>query len=399
MKSTLVTISTYAYDSSNQRIKLITGASTTIFATKEYNITGSSTAKYISANNIGIASVNYVTSSVMRYILNDHLGGTNLVTNASNTVIQTIDYYPYGERRINVGTDVSQREYIGQYYDEGTSLSYLQARYYDGSRGQFISQDPLFWSQNQNLSDPQSLNSYSYAIGNPITKSDPTGQSWQTFGQGIASPFVYAYNNPLQTVGFIGAGAAVAFVAPVAAAVGGAALGGWAIGTAIGNAIYAPNADTRDYYLGQGVTFTGLTAVGIKGASGLSQEGGSYSVYGGYDDAGVMRYVGRTGRDPAIRWAEHGRAIGSGRENLQYNTIQTGASAWGAHYTEQSYINTYGLQKNGGQLLNKINSSVPGGSGGGGSAYSQLQSIIAGLSALVGQLSALVSQQSNSGSR
>ena len=51
----------------------------------------------------------------------------------------------------------------------------LQARYYDGSKGQFLSEDPTFWGTQQNLKDPQSLNSYSYGNGNPITNSDPKG--------------------------------------------------------------------------------------------------------------------------------------------------------------------------------------------------------------------------------
>src|SRR5262249_55626341 len=49
-------------------------------------------------------------------------------------------------------------------------------RYYDGSKGVFLSEDPTFWS-NQNLADPQSLNSYSYGNDNPINRSDPTGQA------------------------------------------------------------------------------------------------------------------------------------------------------------------------------------------------------------------------------
>jgi RHS repeat-associated protein len=52
----------------------------------------------------------------------------------------------------------------------------LNARYYDSTRGQFLSQDPIFLSSSQNLADPQSLNSYSYSEGNPIVKSDPSGK-------------------------------------------------------------------------------------------------------------------------------------------------------------------------------------------------------------------------------
>ena len=52
----------------------------------------------------------------------------------------------------------------------------LNARYYDSARTQFLSQDPIFLSSSQNLSDPQSLNSYSYSEGNPIVRSDPGGR-------------------------------------------------------------------------------------------------------------------------------------------------------------------------------------------------------------------------------
>ena len=38
-----------------------------------------------------------------------------------------------------------------------------------------MSEDPTFWSLKMTLNNPQSLNSYSYADDNPITKSDPEG--------------------------------------------------------------------------------------------------------------------------------------------------------------------------------------------------------------------------------
>jgi hypothetical protein len=126
----------------------------------------------------------------------------------------------------------------------------------------------------QNLVDPQSLNSYSYSDDSPIVRSDPSGQSLTTGLQGAASPFVYAYHHPFQSAGFILVGAGVAAVAPAAAAIGGVALGGYAIGSAIGHAIYAPNADTRDYYLGQGLTFAGLTAFGFRGAGSTESSAG-----------------------------------------------------------------------------------------------------------------------------
>ena len=44
------------------------------------------------------------------------------------------------------------------------------------TRGQFLSEDPIFLSSSQNLSDPQSLNAYSYSDDNPITRKDPSGR-------------------------------------------------------------------------------------------------------------------------------------------------------------------------------------------------------------------------------
>ena len=40
-----------------------------------------------------------------------------------------------------------------------------------------MSQDPVFWELKQNLANPQSLNSYSYAEGNPVNRRDPEGRS------------------------------------------------------------------------------------------------------------------------------------------------------------------------------------------------------------------------------
>jgi RHS repeat-associated protein len=60
----------------------------------------------------------------------------------------------------------------------GVVRDLLQARYYDSGKGEFLSEDPVFLGdpKQQALSDPQSLNSYSYANDNPITKSDPNGR-------------------------------------------------------------------------------------------------------------------------------------------------------------------------------------------------------------------------------
>jgi hypothetical protein len=79
--------------------------------------------------------------------------------------------------------------------DAGVVHALLQARYYDGSKGGFLSEDPSYLAvgnpnqvkqvtgqdQSAFLADPQQSNSYGYARDNPITRSDPAGNSSDPF--------------------------------------------------------------------------------------------------------------------------------------------------------------------------------------------------------------------------
>jgi RHS repeat-associated protein len=274
------TTSTYAYDPWGQRVKMAVATSTTAtsyYPTKLYSLSYfNKLSKHIFANGEEIATVSASgANATVTYTHTDHLGGANVVTDSNGTIAELLDYYPYGSARLDQQTSFNeQRKFIGEMYDSASQLSYLNARYYNGTTGKFLSQDPVFWGdpKSQALTNPQSFNTYSYANGNPIVNEDPSGLSWQTFGQGIVSPLTYAYHNPLQTAGVIGVSAAIAVFSPVALAVGGAALGGYAVGSALSHAYFAPNADARDYFLGQGLTAGALTAAGIKGAAGAEGE-------------------------------------------------------------------------------------------------------------------------------
>ena len=66
--------------------------------------------------------------------------------------------------------------------DAGVIPALLNARYYELARGQFISQDPVFWEVGLTqdgklaLTNPQAINSYGYANDNPISTKDPNGR-------------------------------------------------------------------------------------------------------------------------------------------------------------------------------------------------------------------------------
>jgi RHS repeat-associated protein len=118
-------------------------------------------------------------TAITRYNHPDNLGSTNVTSDTGGDLAEWFDYAPYGSvlASENTGTTTAARQYIGQFAD-ATGLSYLNARYYNGTQGQFTTKDPVFLGNpwQQNLQDPQSLNSYSYSDDNPVTKSDPNGK-------------------------------------------------------------------------------------------------------------------------------------------------------------------------------------------------------------------------------
>ena len=82
--------------------------------------------------------------------------------------------------------------------------------------------------------------------------------------------------------------------------------------------------------------------------------------YFGRDGDGVIRYVGIS-LDPSTRFLAHRAAENTGRELLFYE-VAAGASfetRLGARIWEQSMINRYGLDKFGGQLINRRNEIAP----------------------------------------
>jgi RHS repeat-associated protein len=150
--------STYSYDYAGNRVSQVVGSITTVYPNKYFSVTSSvsgatttaTTTVYVWNGDTLIATIDQVTvngvnsgAAATRYIHTDNLGSTNIVTDASGTIVDDIEYYPYGETRINQPTypTNAQRQFIGQFKD-GNSLSYLNARYYDAASGQFESEDP-----------------------------------------------------------------------------------------------------------------------------------------------------------------------------------------------------------------------------------------------------------------
>ena len=105
-------------------------------------------------------------SAAVVYLYHDALGSTS-ATSAGDTE----QYYPYGGTRLGGITSTPYR-YTGQ-RAEPTGLYFYGARWYDSSLGRFLQPDTIV----PEPGNPQSLNRYSYGLGNPVKYTDPTGHA------------------------------------------------------------------------------------------------------------------------------------------------------------------------------------------------------------------------------
>jgi uncharacterized protein (TIGR02594 family) len=173
-------IVSYDYDNANQRVKYQYGADTILYPNKFYNIkNGTNSTKHIFAGADVVATIERLgaTENIF-YNQEDHLNSSSIITTNTGAIDQTLDYYPYGTIRINdkKSSFDEQRKFTSHEHDTPTGLDYMRARYYDSIKGQFISQDAMFWNlPKEYLLDPQQQNSYAYARNNPIRYVDPDG--------------------------------------------------------------------------------------------------------------------------------------------------------------------------------------------------------------------------------
>jgi RHS repeat-associated protein len=171
---------TFVYDGDGTRVKKTEGGETVLYVNKYYekNLT---TAVVTTSYYLGDRLIAQREGETLRYIHQDHLTGTSVMSSSSGVLISGIKYYPYGSARS--GSVPTDKQFTGQRLDD-TGLYYYGARYYDPVIGRFISADTVV----QDLASPQTLNRYSYVANNPLKYIDPSGQV-----------MVYAEDDPAAT--------------------------------------------------------------------------------------------------------------------------------------------------------------------------------------------------------
>ena len=196
-----VVTTTYLYDVNDERIEEGANSATTTYPFTIYNVATSSGratyTKQIFANGEPVADVQgSTTTAKVYYIHDDALGGANVLSNASGTVQEVIEYYPFGGIRLNqqAASFGEQRRFTGHEFDAGTGLNYMDARYEGPNLARFLSEEPYFLAigsaefakqypsaaliqKSYSPADPHDLNSYSYANNNPLASRDPDGKA------------------------------------------------------------------------------------------------------------------------------------------------------------------------------------------------------------------------------
>lgn len=187
------------YDETGERFIYQTPTSTETQVTPDYLDRGGVAEVIIRLGDlpIGLISNNTVYGSIT-----DNLNTPVKQITSSGTTAEGVTYDPFGEILTQTGNLNGKRGYINQQEDADTGLSYLNARYYNPAVSRFTSEDPivknigstkkqpsyvLVFNQIKSedvdqkiiLSNPQSLNLYSYSNNNPITESDPGGKYWE----------------------------------------------------------------------------------------------------------------------------------------------------------------------------------------------------------------------------
>uniref|UniRef100_UPI0040575B53 RHS repeat domain-containing protein n=1 Tax=Acetatifactor sp. TaxID=1872090 RepID=UPI0040575B53 len=132
----------------------------------------------------------------------DGHGDVRQLTDANGNVTDAYRYNSFGELKESTGNTENPYLYTGEYYDEGTGLYYLRARYMNPETGTFISMD----TYRGNAYDPASLHRYTYAQNNPQMYNDPSGH-FAMIGLCLnqASTAVLRNLNTIHVMGMVGA--------------------------------------------------------------------------------------------------------------------------------------------------------------------------------------------------
>ncbi len=364
---------TYTYDGDGARVKKSSGrlywdGVPGIIA--ESDLSGNLTAEYVFFDGERVARRD-LPSGAVHYYFSDHLKSVSVVTNATGSAIEEeSDYHTWGEERVITHTLADQHfKFNGKERDPETGFDEFGARLYSSAWSRWLTPD---WSANPTpvpyaqMDNPQSLNLYAYVLNNPTTFPDLDGhlaaggketcQGDQGHCADTATPNDAQVDKVQQFMDQAKAEFAAMKANPKDAAIGtgkqvlnelnNITPGGMSTSIFFGDPFPATNG-TQAAAMKVTSFAVLLVPVGGEEAAAAKAEAKAERVFVYVIKEGErIVYAGIT-NNLKMRGAKHGAELLELLRNL---------SRKDARAAEQVLIKRLGLQKNGGQLRNKINS-------------------------------------------
>ena len=238
--------------------------------------------------------------NAVRYVLRDHLGGVDVLTDAMGNIDQEMSFDAWGRRRnaatwqgladaatVNFDHCATTRGFTDHEMLDEVGVVHMNGRIYDPTLARFLQADPFV----QFPSNLQNHNRYSYVLNNPLSYTDPTGYFLGKLIRPLASIAISIWlpgagfwaGSTLFAANGIGAVAVSGFIAGAVASgnLEGAAIGAFSAAAfhGIGSISFEGGFAAR---AGEGVLGTKLTSAGLALKSGLhGAAGGLMSVLQG----------------------------------------------------------------------------------------------------------------------
>ncbi|HWZ44032.1 MAG TPA: RHS repeat-associated core domain-containing protein, partial [Candidatus Saccharimonadales bacterium] len=175
---------TYIYDADGNRVEKANGSNGTLYwymtpgIVAESDLAGTLKSEYVFFGGERVARRDLAAPAGVVYYFSDHLKTASVITDAAGRILNESDYYPWGGELQYANADSNHYKFTGKERDSETGLDYFGARYYSNVLGRFITPD---WSAvpvavpYADLTDPQSLNQYSYVRNIPTVNADADG--------------------------------------------------------------------------------------------------------------------------------------------------------------------------------------------------------------------------------
>ncbi len=171
------------YDGDGNRVSETVGGVTTAYLVDTQNLTGDpqvldelvngSVARTYAYGTLRISQNQLIggiwTPSFYGY---DGHGSVRFLANTSASITDTYDYDAFGTLIASTGSTPNNYLFSGEQFDSALGLYQLRARWYRPLAGRFITRDPEEGSRDL----PLSLNSYIYAMDDPVNRTDPSGR-------------------------------------------------------------------------------------------------------------------------------------------------------------------------------------------------------------------------------